>query len=170
LPCGWPEATMRSARLRLDACTRIKTSFGAGAGWGTSRTATPLSPTTAAFMTLPGYRGLLIRVSDEPGIGRELSPILNWVGSPDAWPSSARYNAAITSAVASSSTRHWLATTRPGKQPARVSPWMPSPRLCAPNPDSQADGTTSLALVRKSITSRKGQDTLKKRRVLRLAR
>jgi len=32
---------------------------------------------------------------------------------------------------------------------------MPSPRLCAPNPDSQADGTTSLALVRKSITSRK---------------
>jgi hypothetical protein len=60
---------------------------------------------------------------------------------------------------------HWLAT-----KPARVSPWMPSPRLCAPNPDSQADGTTSLALVRKSITSRKGQDTLKKRRVLRLAR
>jgi hypothetical protein len=32
---------------------------------------------------------------------------------------------------------------------------MPSPRLRAPNPDSQADGTTSLALVRKSITSRK---------------
>jgi hypothetical protein len=58
LPCGWPEATMRSARLRLDACTRIKTSFGAGAGRGTSRTATPLSPTTAAFTTLPGWREL----------------------------------------------------------------------------------------------------------------
>ena len=54
LPCGWPEATMRSARLRLDARTRIKTSFGAGAGRGTSWTATPLSPTTAAFMTSPG--------------------------------------------------------------------------------------------------------------------
>jgi len=85
LPCGWPEATMRSARLRLDARTRIKTSFGAGAGRGTSWTATPLSPTTAAFTnvtrlartTYPGF-------SHGPRIGRELSPILSWAGSPDS--------------------------------------------------------------------------------------
>src|SRR4029077_15853474 len=111
LPCGWPEATMRSARLRLEGCTRIKTSVGAGAGCGHARTSTPLSPTTAAFTTSPGYRGLLIRASHEPRIGRELSPILNWVRSPDAWPSSARYNAAHHLGSRVVIDTHWLATS-----------------------------------------------------------
>src|ERR1700733_232918 len=53
LPCWWPEATMRSARLRLEARTRIKTSFGFGSGFGRSRTSTLFSPTTAAFMVVP---------------------------------------------------------------------------------------------------------------------
>ena len=39
-----------------------------------------------------------------------------------------------------------------------------------PTPDSQADGTTSLALVREIHHLAEGRDALKKRRVLRLAR
>src|SRR5712672_3668708 len=50
-PCWWPRLTRRSARLRLDARTRISTSFGLGAGFSTSRISTPCSPTTAAFMS-----------------------------------------------------------------------------------------------------------------------
>src|SRR5579863_8659570 len=44
---------MRSARLRLDARTLIRTSLGFGSGVGSSRTSAPFSPTTAAFMMLP---------------------------------------------------------------------------------------------------------------------
>src|ERR1700733_6727256 len=54
-----PEATRRSARLRLEALTRSKTSFGFGSGFGRSRTSTPFSPRTAAFivagMALPPF-------------------------------------------------------------------------------------------------------------------
>src|SRR5215211_8939838 len=50
-------ATRRSARLRLDARTRISTSLGFGSGFGTSRISTPFSPTTAAFMLFPRCAG-----------------------------------------------------------------------------------------------------------------
>src|SRR5215467_1450311 len=50
-PCRWPEATMRSARLSVEARTRISTSLGLGTGFSRSRTSTPASPRTAAFMS-----------------------------------------------------------------------------------------------------------------------
>src|SRR5215468_1386259 len=49
-PCCWPAATPTSARLRLEARTRISTWLAAGSGFGRSRTSAPFSPTTAAFM------------------------------------------------------------------------------------------------------------------------
>src|SRR5690242_16008756 len=55
-------ATRRSARLRLEALTRIKTSFGFGVGIGRSRTSTPFSPSTAACMIDPPGAFLLDRV------------------------------------------------------------------------------------------------------------
>src|SRR5882672_9139706 len=52
VPCRWPDATARSARLSEAARTLIRISLGLGEGFGASRTSTPFSPTTAAFMTI----------------------------------------------------------------------------------------------------------------------
>src|SRR3984885_14989507 len=61
LPCWCPDATRRSARLRLEARTRIRISFDLGSGLGRSRTSTPLSPRTAGFIFFsPGAIYLLL--------------------------------------------------------------------------------------------------------------
>src|SRR5260221_5188513 len=52
VPCRWPDATARSARLSDAARTLIRISLGLGAGLAMSRNSTPFSPTTAAFMTI----------------------------------------------------------------------------------------------------------------------
>ena len=52
LPCIWPDAIMRSARLRPAARTRTRTWFGAGFGFSTSRTSIPVPVSTAAFMSI----------------------------------------------------------------------------------------------------------------------
>src|SRR5262249_28285885 len=52
-PSRAPSATRRSARLRLEARTRISTSFGFGVGFGRAPTSTPFSPKMAACMIDP---------------------------------------------------------------------------------------------------------------------